>query len=458
MVLGSIKNYENELPFSILAIGTPSENTGGDRRTMMMLLEAPKFKVNVQLHLPFGWLVWNILKSKEEPLRIQTLLQNLHDLEYSGIKIPDATYKLLKNPSLYLEKETLDLNEIHFSYFSWLLDNMLKSYDKQRRAYLSDVLNSVSKPNIIYSYNEDAFSISDANFFSKNLGVDQIILLQSKPYGNFIPELFVRSILTGYYDIVKETILGVFPALMIRKELKNSIKGRTLKAIFSVSDSCFDFPGAHRLRKKYNLEFQTLSPAVSSENRCSPNDPSEKEGLFFYARLTPEKGILDLIYIVQQLDENVKVRVAGKFKNKKLQKIFIEKTKGRNVEYLGYLPRDMLLNEIKKSKALVYPSHFDAYSTVIFEALQEKTCVIAYDIHASRASCSHLKPVFLIQEFDYKAMARKCMEIVRMSTSEYGELFNGKNITELLELSHSWYQVAEHEIEILKNFAKRRKY
>ena len=118
----------------------------------------------------------------------------------------------------------------------------------------------------------------------------------------------------------------------------------------------------------------------------------------------------------------------------------------------------MLFNEIKKSKALVYPSHFDAYSTVIFEALQEKTCVIAYDIHASRASYSHLKPVFLIQEFNYKAMARKCMEIVRMSISEYVELFNDKNTTELLESSRSWYQVAWHEIEILRNCANRSKH
>lgn len=448
------KILETKTPFTILAVGSPFEHTGGGRRTLMVLMEEAKLGTDLYLYIPYEWLLWNIIKTNGKSNELKTLILQMHTLESSGVKIPEITYRLLEDPHKYMNDKILKIQRSRYKYLQWSLNTIFKSYNNQRIAYMSEFIKSIPVPTVIYVYNESLSCIHDAKYLSRETNSNLVALLQSKPYGNFNFELFLRTIFEGYFHVIKDELLKVLPALQIRKEIKDFCKDRNFKAFFSVSESCFKFPGAFKLEKKYRTTFQTLYPALSVETHNPQTTTQRKEGILFYARLVPEKGILDIIRIIKYLDKNVEIKIAGQFKDDRLRRIFLQKTAGFNIRYIGYLSRAELFEHISGSKVLLYPSHFDSYSLVVLETLSRNTCVVAYDIPALKLNYSQLRPVILVPEFHYRSMAEACTEILRMDEKEYAELFQDQNFRESLIFSSSWNSVAEHELAMLRSISE----
>jgi glycosyltransferase involved in cell wall biosynthesis len=448
------ENPEKKTPFTILAVGSPFEHTGGGRRTLMVLMEEAKSGAEIYLYIPYDWLRWTILNANGKTGELENLIQQMQTLESSGVKIPDVVYRLLRDPHKYMYDETLRIQRSKYKYLRWSLNTIFESYENQRIAYLSEFAKSIPVPAVIYAYNESLSCIRDLRYLSKKSNSNVVALLQSKPYGNFNFKLFLRTISEGYFPVVMDELLELLPRLSIRREVKRLCEQKNFKAFFSVSESCFEFPGASKLKRKYHITFQTIYPALSVETNNLPAILQRKKGILFYARLIPEKGILDIIHIIRYLDKDVEVKIAGQFKDDRLKRIFLEKTAGFNLRYIGYLSREELFEQIGQARVLLYPSHFDSFSLVVLETLSRGTCVVAYDIPALTINYSQLKPVILVPEFHYKSMAYACNEILRMSDLEYAELFHDTKVREFLKSSSTWNSVAEQELAMLRSISK----
>ena len=96
----------------------------------------------------------------------------------------------------------------------------------------------------------------------------------------------------------------------------------------------------------------------------------KKKGFLYASRLSEEKGILDLINAYNKFNFDLKICGDGNLKK--------EVIKIKNINYLGFLDKPKLYQEINKSKFLVFPSKwYEGFPKIILEAFALETIVIA---------------------------------------------------------------------------------
>ncbi|GLH76750.1 glycosyl transferase [Bradyrhizobium sp. SSBR45G] len=106
-----------------------------------------------------------------------------------------------------------------------------------------------------------------------------------------------------------------------------------------------------------------------------PGEPdwmARREGILFVGRLSPEKGVHDLLRAAALA--NVPLRIAGDGpENDRLRR-----EAGPNVKFLGEIPRVDVLREMSSARALVVPSRwYEGFPMVVVEAFARGTPVIA---------------------------------------------------------------------------------
>lgn len=106
----------------------------------------------------------------------------------------------------------------------------------------------------------------------------------------------------------------------------------------------------------------------------------KRQDFYLYVgRLSKEKGIDVMLNAFSQIDYKVKIIGDGPFKDKVEE--FVKKRD--NIEYLGYLDRTEIYNQLKISKALISPSIiFEGLPLTIIESFSTGTPVITSDIGA----------------------------------------------------------------------------
>jgi glycosyltransferase involved in cell wall biosynthesis len=144
----------------------------------------------------------------------------------------------------------------------------------------------------------------------------------------------------------------------------------------------------------------------------------------FCARLGVSKGILEIPFIAKELEKaGYKLILIGNFDSVSTKMRFERICRElcvNNIEYTGYLPPDKGLWEIiAKSKVLIYPSHYDASPLVVLESLFLGTSVVAYNIPAIASIYKNLSTVEIVEEYDYKSMAKKAIEILKMNLNKF---------------------------------------
>jgi len=125
---------------------------------------------------------------------------------------------------------------------------------------------------------------------------------------------------------------------------------------------------------------------LKSENLAvKPNfvsDPgvglNQRENFFiFVGRLSVEKGINVLLDSFKY--HSYKLKIIGDGAMKEL--VLKESKSNPNIEFLGYKGKDFLLDQIKRSRALIFPSEsYEGFPIVITEALATGTPVISSNI------------------------------------------------------------------------------
>lgn len=177
---------------------------------------------------------------------------------------------------------------------------------------------------------------------------------------------------------------------------------------------------------------------------------SKMDQIIFVARHSYAKGIFDLKPILDIVFKNTtsKLVLIGRFEHKseeiRFKNIMDKYFKSGKIIYKGFVNDKILYDEITRSKLMIYPSHSDAFSITVLQSLSLKTPVVAYDIAGLRIYRG-LKPVRLVTEFDYPAMASEILQLLQ--TDNLSSLF-GKAEEEFIE-KHTWHGVAMQYREFL---------
>jgi glycosyltransferase involved in cell wall biosynthesis len=200
--------------------------------------------------------------------------------------------------------------------------------------------------------------------------------------------------------------------------------------------------------------FIVLRPGVGIEieNFSSIDDQEKLYDAIFMARLTPEKGVYDVVKIwslvVKQRPE-AKLAIAGKFKNDKVMWGFYGLVRKyrlkKNISYLGFLQEKEKVMALKRAKLFIYPSKLDAFPIAILEALASGLPVIAYDIPAIRYNYPR-NLVFEVKKGYINLFAGKIIEFLRRVDAINIVGYKAKSFASYF----TWEKVAEVEANAYK--------
>lgn len=463
-----------------LAVGCPYPYiSGGGTRAFEILKHFDENGVTPILYIPFSDLASIIYCEKVYGL--EKFAQVLKELERFNVKIPSELYETLEKISLdishYLDCFRKDNMHGAFSSFKKLIqfirgfkDN-ISFVKKSLPKLMQDEGINLNKLEFIYSMHECPSFVIAGAFLSKSFKKRLYIQLQLEPFRP-LRELTIDDwtsrVTLGKQHISRELArlfllilqhMFTNPRYSYSYALRNNLDG-----LLAVSEAPLKISGLDSWAHKKGIKIKIVRPGNAVDEKIFGKyvDENERRRLLrekedmavYWARLRSSKGLFDIIPIAKKLSmERYRLTLIGKFDHMVERKIFFRLCREKeikNVEYLGWLPREELINIVSKSKVLIYPSHSDAFSLVVLEALFLGCSVVAYDIPAIRSVYKGLKPVKIVREHDYKSMAEEAIKILKRDISEHEEEHLDRDFINFLKMHSSWKYVAKADIEAIK--------
>jgi glycosyltransferase involved in cell wall biosynthesis len=463
----------------MLVIGNPFQFLGGGpRRTYEVLKHYSELGVETMLYIPLSQLTITRALQMFFHISKENLYKNLEELEKCGVNIHEDALAFLEK----IDKQVIShLNALSKGGTAWILNNFIRLIPLNSKeaiipakTFLEKMKTSGTATKIHAVYVMDNFldMIQVGQFISQSIKAPLFILLQSIPISSL--KGFVKNEWIYNASLGRKSSLKTLSRIVIRTLEQGYFKyktlftydnvSKTLTALFSVSEAPLKLSNLDKWASSKNIPTKILVPgnAVSQDIESYYREREKilrvkEDYAVFYARLGVSKGILEIPFIAKKLEEaGYKLILIGKFDSTNIKTLF-ERTCRRlhvnNIEYMGYLPPGRDLWEIvAKSKVLIYPSHYDTFSLVVLESLFLGTSVVAYNIPAITSIYKNLPVVKIVEEYDYKSMAEKAIEILRMDLNKFYEEHMDKNLLTFLELHSSWRNVAEEEINIIRRF------
>jgi glycosyltransferase involved in cell wall biosynthesis len=143
--------------------------------------------------------------------------------------------------------------------------------------------------------------------------------------------------------------------------------------------------------------FQRIKPAAVRNTASAP--------LLYFGRLSPEKGVADLLHAMQRLP-NIRLIIAGEGPERgKLEQLAAEVGLA-NVEFAGQMRGDELDRTIADSRFTVLPSHaYETLGKTILESYAQARAVVATDLGSRRELVHEGKTGLLYTTGDVEQLA-----------------------------------------------------
>jgi glycosyltransferase involved in cell wall biosynthesis len=175
-----------------------------------------------------------------------------------------------------------------------------------------------------------------------------------------------------------------------------------------------------------------------------------KYDCLFFGRLIPEKGLYDLVKIwkfVVQENPNALLEVAGLVIDRSFINQFLKMVSSnnlsRNVIFLGEQSEDKLIDLIKSSSLVLYPSYMDSFSLVILESLACGKPVVTYEIPPIINVYGECKAILGHSVGDIESMAKSIIELMESRN----KLFNLSKEALAFSEKYDWNAVVLAEKE-----------
>jgi glycosyltransferase involved in cell wall biosynthesis len=172
--------------------------------------------------------------------------------------------------------------------------------------------------------------------------------------------------------------------------------------------------------RRYDVSFYEIPNAVSSNFYELTHQPPDTPTLLCVGRLTPAKGILDLIRALKLLDDRkirCDVKVIGASGGETIAyetecKKAAEQLTHVRVTFSGHVQRTALANEYRHATALVMTSHAETLPMVIAEAMATGLPAVAYDVGGIGDQIDDDINGYLIPRGDVERLASRLENII----------------------------------------------
>lgn len=263
---------------------------------------------------------------------------------------------------------------------------------------------------------------------------------------NNIPACLIEHGSTHF--TVNNKILDKFGEIYEHK-LTNSIK-KNVKDFYGVSKKCTEW------LKHFNIEAKGVFYNSIDTEECEKyekyiNKSKDKIVITYTGRMIEEKGVLKLIEAFKKLDKkynNLELNLAGS--GPILEKIVEENKQCKNINILGKVSHEEVLELLGKTTIFVNPSSFsEGLPTTILEAGMMKCAVIATPMGGTTEIISN-EDIGYICGFETEEILEKIEKLIN-NKEEINKL--SKNIYNVVTNNFSWDVTAKKIYETI-NYKK----
>ncbi|BBE42768.1 glycosyltransferase [Conexivisphaera calida] len=393
----------------------------------------------------------------DDALQRDKLILELEMVRRNGLYVPDALLDFLHDSVSMSRKNAIaryiDLLTSHSERPDYYFDadySSIISYIVDSRHPIGNYLAFSSYPDLLIMNETYALARrSGINAFALLQGLGDYPMLPGK-----IPLSYLRS--AGLRSANAMYLARLGGVDMLRRIMVKYLRSNVFKGILAMSEGALKNLGLSECNK-----CRALKPAVAFDPKLLSYRKSPKSNyVIFYARLIPEKGVLELPQIFRHILDamDMDLIVTSKFFDRSTELAFRSSLRRLNLEkrvkLTGWLPQESLYKTLASAKLLLYPSHSDSFSAVILNSLAVGTPVIAYDIPGPKSVYYGLPMIRFVKEFDKRAMAEEAIRILRMPERDYYDLVNDERVMPFLREHSSWELVVKNVAENLRELAE----
>ncbi|WP_048816759.1 glycosyltransferase [Caldisphaera lagunensis] len=391
---------------------------------------------------------------------VDSLRKTLRIMEQNKVIIPSIVFSYLEEKNKILKRLNIESNSfskaeefikeklkyIHYKNFPQLRDEEIK--------IMKNIISDVG--DVQYIMNLVAEVPSEFIYFAKIFKKRIYNIIHHNPFNWYMAlrktaSMFYTNSISNIRNMVGLSLFSPYSSIKYYYDKLISLN-LPINFIWINPASYFQFRNSMNLNK--NIKNYFIYPANAIDPLALSNESYDKENYFVYAgHLDIFKGLYDMPYILKELKNKIDdyIVFVGHSSNEttkyinKLKKIYPK------IKFLGFLKnKEELFKIYSKAKGLIYPTHIDGYSLVILESLGVKTPVITYGIPELVYLYRNIKPVRIVNEFDFKSFAN---EIIKLSkTDNTRDLFD--NTESFIRIHSSWDNVAKQYAKIFKETMK----
>lgn len=152
---------------------------------------------------------------------------------------------------------------------------------------------------------------------------------------------------------------------------------------------------AQEYYKKLGFDTEHIPNAIDIDSLPTSEKKMYDKQIIYVGRLSKEKGILELLSIINELSTDVNLIIVGNGPEEDKVKLASEHQK--NIHYLGYLPPEQTIPLVRGSDILIQPSLIEGISTSILEAMACKTAIIATNVGGNKELLTNRKTAILVE-------------------------------------------------------------
>jgi len=243
-------------------------------------------------------------------------------------------------------------------------------------------------------------------------------------------------LLDGNHNISIKTINGSPFNAVIDKHNRNSYLYSIISyieykfnEIFFPFDKCFDSvicvskfsKNLHESCKRYNFNLDHLYNFSLIKSYANVDlKSSNKKYVLFFGRLSKEKGVLTLLKAFKNISQNHSLKILGEGPIEDDLKNYTTKNKLNNVEFLGHMSGDKLVNYIRSAHVVVVPSEvYENNPMTIIESYSLGVPVIGSNDGGILELIVNGKTGFTFEMYNYNDLTLKINLFLDMKLEDY---------------------------------------
>jgi glycosyltransferase involved in cell wall biosynthesis len=205
--------------------------------------------------------------------------------------------------------------------------------------------------------------------------------------------------------------------------------------------------------KSFNPKIKFFWGDYPSKTIIPQKNGGKKYDIVFFARISKDKGIGDLLQalsILKKNKENITLCVIGSGQMDTWKKLAEELGVAENITWIGFLPTQHEVHKIaSQSKISVLPTYHDIVSGTIIESLFLKLPVVAYNVGSIHEINKKDEIVSLVEKWNINELA-KAIEFL-LNNPEILEIRAEKGYIRVKEMfNHSVEKIKESLIKAYK--------